>query len=220
MIDVNLTGPFLCSREFVRASPPRGSVIANVSSVHEVIPWPSFSHYCASKGGMKLFAQTIARELAPRGIRVVTVAPGPSCPDQPRADEDPESAASRRSRAVGALASPGDRAAIACWPAERRSTCVDDAVRDGGMTLIPTSYRTRGERALTSNVAYRAGCCGRLLCWPALPPARDPAAGGVITYHAIPLRRRYQSRAARLPRPLGVLAGCWGPARDRGGWRS
>ena len=67
VLAVNLTGPFLCSREFVRGGPPRGSAIVNVSSVHEVIPWPRFSHYCASKGGLKLFGQTIARELAPRG---------------------------------------------------------------------------------------------------------------------------------------------------------
>ena len=60
-----------------RACPPADPApIVNVSSVHEVIPWPDFSHYCASKGGLKLFSQTIARELAPRGIRVALVAPG------------------------------------------------------------------------------------------------------------------------------------------------
>ena len=50
--------------------------IVNITSVHEQIPWERFSHYCASKGGEKLFAQSIARELAPHGIRVVSVAPG------------------------------------------------------------------------------------------------------------------------------------------------
>ena len=76
VLDVNLTGPFLCSRELVRRIGDARAVIVNNSSVHEQIPWPGFSHYCASKGGLKLFAQTIARELAPRGIRVVSVAPG------------------------------------------------------------------------------------------------------------------------------------------------
>ena len=78
VLGVNLTGPFLCSRELVRRLPGgRGpAVIVNVSSVHEVIPWPRFAHYCASKGGLKLFGQTIARELAPRQVRVVAVAPG------------------------------------------------------------------------------------------------------------------------------------------------
>ncbi len=51
-------------------------MIVNVSSVHEVIPWPGFAHYCASKGGLKLFGETIARELAPEEVRVAAVAPG------------------------------------------------------------------------------------------------------------------------------------------------
>src|SRR4051794_3480601 len=78
VITVNLTGLFLASREaarIMRAADAPGT-IAMVSSVHEQIPWKKFSHYCASKGGMKLFAQSIARELAPHGIRVVSVAPG------------------------------------------------------------------------------------------------------------------------------------------------
>lgn len=32
--------------------------ILMMSSVHEVVPWKRFSHYCASKGGLKLFAQS------------------------------------------------------------------------------------------------------------------------------------------------------------------
>jgi glucose 1-dehydrogenase len=78
VIDINLTGTFLCAREaarMMRAEDTRG-VIVNITSVHELIPWEKFSHYCASKGGEKLFAQSIARELAPHGIRVVNVAPG------------------------------------------------------------------------------------------------------------------------------------------------
>jgi glucose 1-dehydrogenase len=78
VIDVNLTGTFLCSREAARIMlrDKVGGVIVNITSVHEQIPWRQYSHYCASKGGEKLFAQSIARELAPHGIRVVSVAPG------------------------------------------------------------------------------------------------------------------------------------------------
>src|SRR5205085_9587228 len=78
VIEVNLTGVFLASREaarIMRADDARGTIVM-VSSVHEQIPWKQFSHYCASKGGQKMFAQSIARELAPHGIRVVSVAPG------------------------------------------------------------------------------------------------------------------------------------------------
>jgi glucose 1-dehydrogenase len=78
VIDVNLTGAFLCAREAARGMTAAGGggAIVNVSSVHEQIPWESFSHYCASKGGMKLFAESISKELAADGIRVVNVAPG------------------------------------------------------------------------------------------------------------------------------------------------
>jgi len=49
VIGVNLTGPFLCSRELVRRLPGgRGpATIVNVSSVHEEIPWPSFARTTA-----------------------------------------------------------------------------------------------------------------------------------------------------------------------------
>ena len=78
VIGVNLTGAFLCAREAARGMTSAGAhgVIVNVSSVHEQIPWEQFGHYCASKGGMKLWAQTVAKELAPAGIRVVNIAPG------------------------------------------------------------------------------------------------------------------------------------------------
>src|SRR5581483_3341224 len=73
VIDVNLTGAFLCAREAARTMRAEGcaGVIVNMSSVHERIAWERFSHYCASKGGMMMFTQSIAKELAPLGIRVV-----------------------------------------------------------------------------------------------------------------------------------------------------
>lgn len=60
VLDVNLTGAFLCSRAAARimleeADPTRPRAIVNISSVHELIPWQGFSHYCASKAGLKLF---------------------------------------------------------------------------------------------------------------------------------------------------------------------
>jgi glucose 1-dehydrogenase len=78
VLSVNLTGAFLCSRECARAllEAKAPGVIVNVSSVHEVIPWKRFSHYAASKGGLKLFGESIAKELAPHGIRVAAVGPG------------------------------------------------------------------------------------------------------------------------------------------------
>ena len=75
---VNLTGTFLVCREAARAmlAGGRGGAIVVVTSVHDRMPWERFAHYAASKGGAKLFVESLAKELAPEGIRVNAVAPG------------------------------------------------------------------------------------------------------------------------------------------------
>jgi len=141
VLDVNLTGPFLCSRELVRRIGDARAVIVNNSSVHEQIPWPSFSHYCASKGGLKLFAQTIARELAPRGIRVVTVAPGAIL--TPINKELAEDEQLRREVLEeipwGRVGKPEEIAAAIAWLASDEADYVVGSTLfvDGGMTLYP-----------------------------------------------------------------------------------
>jgi glucose 1-dehydrogenase len=78
VLQTNLTGAFLCLREAAKVMVASGNkgVVVNMSSVHQFIPWPGFAHYCASKGGMKLLMETAARELAPKQIRLVNIAPG------------------------------------------------------------------------------------------------------------------------------------------------
>ena len=140
VLAVNLTGPFLCSREFVRRSSGPG-VIVNNSSVHELIPWPGFSHYCASKGGLKLFAQTIARELAPRGIRVAAVAPGAILtPINQQLIQDPEKRREQEEQIpLGRLGEPDEIAAAISWLASSDAAYVtgESLFVDGGMQLFP-----------------------------------------------------------------------------------
>src|SRR6266540_1553207 len=85
VLDVNLTGQFLCSREAIREFKRRGirkevscaaGKIICMSSVHEVIPWAGHVNYAASKGGVMLMMKSIAQEVAPHRIRVNSVAPG------------------------------------------------------------------------------------------------------------------------------------------------
>ena len=85
VINVNLTGQFLCAREAVREFKRRGVVpevscaagkIICISSVHEVIPWAGHVNYAASKGGVMLMMKSIAQEVAPYRIRVNSIAPG------------------------------------------------------------------------------------------------------------------------------------------------
>src|SRR5258706_4892713 len=85
VLDVNLTGQFLCSREAIREFKRRGvrkdvscaaGKIICMSSVHEVIPWAGHVNYAASKGGVMLMMKSIAQEVAPHRIRVNSIAPG------------------------------------------------------------------------------------------------------------------------------------------------
>jgi glucose 1-dehydrogenase len=50
--------------------------ILNISSVHEDLPMPTNSPYCATKGGLRMLMRTIAVELAPHNITVNNIAPG------------------------------------------------------------------------------------------------------------------------------------------------
>ncbi|MCQ4311352.1 glucose 1-dehydrogenase [Pseudomonas stutzeri] len=78
VLNVNLRGPFFTAQAFARylRDNGRGGRIINNSSVHEELPFPNFSSYCASKGGMKMLMRNLAIELAPMGITVNNVAPG------------------------------------------------------------------------------------------------------------------------------------------------
>ena len=85
VLDVNLTGQFLCAqavvREFVKrgmrpeVSQSLGKIIC-MSSVHELIPWAGHINYAASKGGVMLMMKSLAQELGPLKIRVNSIAPG------------------------------------------------------------------------------------------------------------------------------------------------
>jgi glucose 1-dehydrogenase len=143
VLAVNLTGAFLCARAAARGLIEAGApgAIVNVSSVHEVIPWESFGHYCASKGGMKLWAQTIAKELAPHGIRVANVAPGAILtPINEELVEDPAKRAEvEREIPWNRLGQPEEIAAAIAWLASSDADYVVGTTLfvDGGMTLYP-----------------------------------------------------------------------------------
>ncbi|MFB7177904.1 SDR family oxidoreductase [Streptomyces sp. NPDC056257] len=85
VLDVNLTGQFLCAREATKEFLRRGVVpevsraagkIICMSSVHQIIPWAGHANYASSKGGVHMLMTTLAQELAPRKIRVNAIAPG------------------------------------------------------------------------------------------------------------------------------------------------
>ena len=150
VINVNLTGQFLCARaavrEFLRRGPrpevsrAPGKIIC-MSSVHEVIPWAGHANYAASKGGVMMLMKTIAQELAPRGIRVNGVAPGATrTPINTDAWSTPEAyEALMRLVPYKRIGEPEDIARAAVWLASDDSDYVNGVTLfvDGGMTLYP-----------------------------------------------------------------------------------
>lgn len=148
VIDVNLTGSFLCAREPAREFLHRGVVgersmsagkIIFVSSVHEVIPWARHSNYASSKGGIMLLMKSIAQELAPHRIRVNSIAPGAiKTPINKPAWSTPQAEADLLKLIPwNRVGDPQDIATVAVWLASDESDYVQGTTIfvDGGMTL-------------------------------------------------------------------------------------
>ncbi len=150
VLDVNLTGQFLCSRAAAREVLQRGVVpelsraagkIICISSVHDVIPWAGHANYAASKGGVSLLMKTMAQELAPHRIRVNAISPGAiKTPINSAAWKTPEAEQELLKlipyRRVG---EPEDIGRAVVWLASDASDYVTGATLyvDGGMTLYP-----------------------------------------------------------------------------------
>ena len=150
VLGVNLTGVFLCTRAAARAMIRQGiepavsraaGKIVCISSVHEVIPWAGHVNYAASKGGVKLFMQSVAQELAPHRIRVNSIAPGAiQTPINRAAWETPAALQSLLALIpYGRIGVPEDIGRAAVWLASDAADYVhgQSIVVDGGMTLYP-----------------------------------------------------------------------------------
>ncbi len=154
VIDINLTGQFLCAREAVRAfkrqgidrsiSYARGKII-HISSVHDVIPWAGHVNYAAAKGGIMLLMKSIAQELAPLRIRVNSLSPGAiSTPMNLEKLTTPESyQALLQLVPYQRLGESEDVGRAAVWLASDESDYVTGVTLyvDGGMTLYPEFAR-------------------------------------------------------------------------------
>ena len=78
VLNVNVKGLFFITQAFVKhqMAAKAGGKIINISSVHEELPFPHFSSYCVSKGGVKMLTRNLSVELAPLGITINSIAPG------------------------------------------------------------------------------------------------------------------------------------------------
>jgi glucose 1-dehydrogenase len=156
VIDVNLTGQFLCAREAVREFKARGvrpevscaaGKIICISSVHEVIPWAGHVNYATSKGGVMLMMKSIAQEVAPWRIRVNSIAPGAiRTPINTAAWDTPEHyAALLKLIPYKRIGEPDEIGRAAVWLASDDADYIHGITLfiDGGMTLYP-GFETGG----------------------------------------------------------------------------
>ncbi|MFO0632941.1 MAG: SDR family oxidoreductase [Nannocystaceae bacterium] len=150
VLDVNLTGQFLCAREAVREFLRRGPVpqrsralgkILCISSVHELIPWAGHVNYAASKGGVMMLMKSMAQELAAQRIRVNSIAPGAVRTPINRDAWSTVAAYEALMQLVPyrRIGEPDDIAQAAVWLASDAADYVTGTTLfvDGGMTLYP-----------------------------------------------------------------------------------
>ena len=133
LIDVNLTGHFLCSHRAARIMAPAGKgVIINMSSGGATRAHRAFTAYDASKGGIEALTRAMALDLGPYGIRVNALMPG-------SIDTEGMDEAARRLRGenipLGRVGDPDDMAGPALFLASDDASYITGHVLkvDGGM---------------------------------------------------------------------------------------
>lgn len=146
VLDVNLLGPFLVAQAAAKQmiQQGHGGRIINISSVHEDLPMPTNAIYCASKGGLRMLARTIAVELAKHNITVNNIGPGAIyTPIDADIEAKPELEKALMSEIpLNRWGQPADVAAVATFLASDEAAYVTGSTYfvDGGMLRQAGSY--------------------------------------------------------------------------------
>jgi len=161
VIDVNLRGTFLCTREALKYMTSGSNnnnnninhlnvnnkandydlnfSIINISSVHESIPMPYSAPYSASKGGMEMLTKNIALEVAEKGIRINGIAPGSiNTPMNKDIMEDPQKKKQEEEKIpMRRIGEPEEIAKVAFFLASPDASYITGTTVyvDGGLTL-------------------------------------------------------------------------------------
>ena len=137
VLDINLTGAFLCTKAALPYIPDGGRIV-NIASVLAHMGSSQGAHYAASKAGVISFSKSLARELAPRKITVNVVAPGATETDI-IADDTPEKRKEREKiTPLGRVAQPEEIAdAVSYLLSEKANYITGETINvNGGMWMI------------------------------------------------------------------------------------
>lgn len=138
LLDINLTGAFLCARESLKLM-QAGGVVLNLGSINTFLPFAPRHAYGASKAGIDILTRCMAAELGPKGLRFATIAPGyirtPGVTALDRAERI-DVAALRRRIPLGDLGRPEDIADAAFFLASPDASYINGSILyvDGGWT--------------------------------------------------------------------------------------
>jgi len=149
IIGVDLTGPFVCSREAVKhmekQRDPKGGCIINISSVHQIIPKPHYVPYATSKAGIEMMTKTMALELAKDNIRANVVAPGAIETEMNRELKNNKDLREKvlKQIPIQRIGNPEEVANVVEFLASNKASYVTGTTFyvDGGMTLYPSFGR-------------------------------------------------------------------------------
>jgi glucose 1-dehydrogenase len=146
VLGVNLYGAFLVTQAAARqmVKQGQGGKLVFISSVHEDIPFPGYTSYCASKGAIRMMMRNLAMELAPHKINVNNIAPGAiATPINQQVLDDPQAKKAALAEIPwGRFGTPEEVASVAVFLASAESDYVTGSTYyvDGGLTQQVTKY--------------------------------------------------------------------------------
>ena len=136
----NIRAPYLLTAALVPAMVAKGAgSIVNVSTMAARIGMPGLSTYSATKGALEALTRTWAAEFSPAGVRVNTVAPGPTRTDMVLGAMGEEGAGQvAGTTLLKRLAAPAEIAEVIAFLASDRAAFVTGATvaADAGRTAI------------------------------------------------------------------------------------
>ncbi|MGW8312570.1 MAG: SDR family oxidoreductase [Desulfuromonadales bacterium] len=139
VLDVNLTGPFLCSRSFAALLRVRRGSIVNIASTRALMSEPHTESYAAAKGGLVALTHALALSLGPE-VRVNCISPGwidvTSLAKRTRRHPAVLSAQDHAQHPAGRVGRPEDIAAMVLYLSSIEAGFItgENIVIDGGMT--------------------------------------------------------------------------------------